>query len=145
MRFSPGKKRDWATFDMTPMIDVVFQLIIFFMYTSQFAQLARTPIDLPEQPGDREKASGPTTVAIDIDDAGQLLVEGERVTLGELRRIVSAEVASAGGRPELVTVLIRADQDIDARPINRIATSLAGLGVHGWKLGTVDPPGGGGR
>ncbi|MCH8037092.1 MAG: biopolymer transporter ExbD, partial [Proteobacteria bacterium] len=41
---------------MTPMIDVVFQLMIFFMYTAQFAQVTRTAIDLPDEAGEEQVA-----------------------------------------------------------------------------------------
>lgn len=33
--------------DMTPMIDVVFQLIIFFMLVNQMVELERAPLELP--------------------------------------------------------------------------------------------------
>ena len=38
--------------DMTPMIDIVFQLLIFFLVTSQMAEQTRTELDLPREKGE---------------------------------------------------------------------------------------------
>jgi biopolymer transport protein ExbD len=43
------RKRVVANFDMTPLIDVVFQLIIFFMLSSTFVIQAGVPVNLPEK------------------------------------------------------------------------------------------------
>jgi len=139
MRFTPRRADGVGAFDMTPMIDVVFQLIIFFMYTSHFAQMAREPIDLPRQAGDPTPPAQAVTVSLDVDEQGDIFLEGEPASMEELSRVVRAEIQAAGGSPEAVTVLIRADRSIPSRAINRIATRLAGLGVHGWKLGSVSP------
>lgn len=43
-------RRDGANdvqFNLTPMIDIIFQLIIFFMLLSQFAGIENTPVELP--------------------------------------------------------------------------------------------------
>ena len=52
MNFQREQSRT-AAFDLTPMIDVVLQLIIiFFMYTTQFAQVMRSELDLPQETGE---------------------------------------------------------------------------------------------
>ena len=38
--------------DMTPMIDIVFQLLIFFLVTAQMAQQTRATLDLPKEKGE---------------------------------------------------------------------------------------------
>ncbi|MFG0328253.1 MAG: ExbD/TolR family protein [Phycisphaerales bacterium JB037] len=143
MRFSPPNAKKRHGFDMTPMIDVVLQLIIFFMYTSQFAQMARTPVDLPEEKGDETKITAPSTVTIDIDATGLLRIEGNAVEISELVSVVEAEIRNAGGDPALVTVLLRADRKVESLHINRVAGRLTGLGLRGWKLATESPGGAG--
>mgnify|MGYP001214349153 CR=1 FL=1 len=136
----PRRRR--VMMDMTPMIDVVLQLIIFFMFTSQFAQTARSPIDLPEEQGDENPVTGPQTVTVDIDGSGQILVEGDVVSLDELVRLINVEIASVGEAAG-VTVLLRADAEVPALHLNRVAERLSGLGLKGWRLGTIKPIGGG--
>ena len=66
MRFvSPRNRRKLTTVEMTPMIDVVFLLIIFFMTTAQFARQTRAEVDLW---GDlMETEAGKTRAVFDRD------------------------------------------------------------------------------
>jgi len=47
MRLSSGKKLEEAALDMTPMIDIVFLLIIFFVTVSELAKSQRLQLELP--------------------------------------------------------------------------------------------------
>lgn len=46
MRFSVARRAD-PTIDVTPMIDVVFQLLLFFMVTTSFISSPGIEVDLP--------------------------------------------------------------------------------------------------
>lgn len=137
MNLSPQRKRGVGGFDLTPMIDVVFQLIIFFMYTAQFSQVSRTAIDLPEQPGEGDDLA-PTAIVVDLNAEGAFLVEQEPVTLNELIALLEAEVRRAG--EDSVELLVRADQSSPAANLNQLAERLAETGVRSWKLGTIARP-----
>ncbi|MBX3363459.1 MAG: biopolymer transporter ExbD [Phycisphaeraceae bacterium] len=129
--------------DMTPMIDVVLQLIIFFMFTTHFAQAVRSPIDLPQERGDDPASIVPDTVTVDLDASGRIIVGAEEVTLEELERLLRVEIASAGDASR-VSVLVRADASAPSLHLNRLANRLSGMGLRGWRLGTIRPMGGGG-
>lgn len=141
MRFLRTGRKPQSVFDMTPMIDVVLQLIIFFMYTSQFAHMARTPVDMPEQPGDEQGLPVRETITVDLAADGTIVLEGEAMTLEQLARVVEAEVRRSG-ESERVGILIRADRNLDAAHLNALAERLGDIGVRGWKLGTNTPGGG---
>ncbi|MFG0305851.1 MAG: ExbD/TolR family protein [Phycisphaerales bacterium JB040] len=132
-------------FDLTPMIDVVLQLIIFFLFTSQFGELVRTEIDLPEEPGETTPAEESPDLTIDIDSSGRYLIASEALTLTEVEALARSEIASAGDAAT-VDVLIRPDRNIPARHLNELTQSLAGLGIRQAAIGTVAPaaPAGGG-
>ena len=50
MRFDARRRKSrLLPVDMTPMIDIVFQLLIFFLTTAQLAQFSRAEMDLPEE------------------------------------------------------------------------------------------------
>ena len=52
MKFKRDNRRKvLASLDMTPLIDVVFQLLIFFMVSSTFVVQSSVPIELPEAEG----------------------------------------------------------------------------------------------
>lgn len=127
--------------DLTPMIDVVLQLIIFFMLTSRFGDLRRTEIDLPKQPGEQVQAKRDPALIIDLTSDGRMLIDSRAVSLVELERLSQAGLAAAG-QDDPFDVLIRPDRNAPARQLDQVLTRLAGVGVRSWKLGTVDPGGG---
>lgn len=121
------------------MIDVVLQLIIFFMYTSQMAQMSRTLLDLPEEAGEEATATDTGPLVVDLDAAGRILVDREPVTLDGLSALVVGEISKAGGDATKVELLIRADRNAAAAHLNDLARRLRDLGVGSWKLGTMEP------
>lgn len=138
--FTPARRRT-SRFDMTPMIDVVLQLIIFFMYTSTFSEMVRTPIDLPEQPGEEAEMFNTDALIVDVRRDGTILVQGVVLTLEDLRKIVGGELIR-GGEGAYLEVVLRPDRDAASSHINSIASELASLGVRDWRIATVVPPGG---
>lgn len=132
--------------DLTPMIDVVFQLIIFFMLTSHLGQLRRTEVDLPRQPGEEQKQGEDAAMIIDISSDGSYMVESVVVNLETIHQMANAGlskengVSGSGG----FDVLIRPDRNAPAVLLDRLLERLAGVGVTKWKLGTMAPDGSGG-
>lgn len=144
MRFIRPRARSEAEFfDLTPMIDVVMQLIIFFMFTSQFAQVIRSKLDLPQEPGEREMAQQERALVIDIQPNGALVVGGEPADRERLVSIITSEAAEAGGASGL-KVVVRADRNAPSRHLNAVAADLAALGVRGWRIATAPAGGSGG-
>lgn len=139
MNFSRRRPRSGAGFDMTPMIDVVMQLLIFFMFTNQLAAMARSPVDLPKEQGEKDQAAAKKpSMVIDVRADGMLLVDSRQVSRAELTQVIVAEVARAGDAGSL-EVLVRADQTAPARYLNDVARELVRHGVRKWKLGTQEP------
>lgn len=138
MRFRSAAPARELGFDMTPMIDVVFLLIIFFLFTSQFARAVRTPVDLPDQAGDTDGATALGDLAIDVREDGRVFLDGREVSVEQFLAMVAVHVDRAGG-PDAVQVLVRADHRGSARVINELATRLAAMGVRQWKLATAAP------
>ncbi len=130
--------------DLTPMIDVVLQLIIFFMLTSSFGDMRRTEIDLPREPGEASVARREPALIIDITGDGRTLVDSREVSIVELERLARTG-QSAARENEPFDVLIRPDRNAPARELDRVLARLAATGLDRWKLGTVEPEAGGGR
>lgn len=126
---------------MTPMVDVVLLLIIFFMYTSQFSQLSRTELELPEQRGERDASEDSAALIVDLTATGAMIVAGEPVTQEKLERFVDIEATRLGG-VALVDVMIRADRGATAVALDRVTSRLKAAGVVRWKLATSDTGGG---
>lgn len=139
MNFTQPNRTRIRAFDLTPMIDVVLQLIIFFLFTTQFGELTRTPIDLPRERGEEQHQRTPPTFVVDLDDRGRYLLQSEPVSLDRLAALVSAEIDRAG--PDAVSVQLRPDRLSRARDMNAITRRLAELGVSRWSIATI-PDGG---
>lgn len=127
--------------DLTPMIDVVFQLIIFFMFTSQFGDLRRTEVDLPREQGEEESVQPQAAMIIDITREGTYRFESQETSLLEVERIASAGVMNQSDSTPF-DVLIRPDRNAPVAHLDRLLLRLSNVGVQKWKLATVEPEGG---
>jgi biopolymer transport protein ExbD len=127
MRFNKHKRSATVEFNITPMIDVVFLLIIFFVMASQLAMIKDEPVQLPKYQGSEEQK--PSTITVNVNQAGELIVAGDRVSLARFLALVSQELAAAGGDTSLLTVVVRGDQRSRSGPINEIVASLGRLGI----------------
>lgn len=125
-----------ASFDLTPMIDVVLLLIIFFMLSSQFRQTQLRPVDLPRQPGDGQPDWTSASVVLDMDRDGRLTILGVGVQPEELPALVR-DAADAGDPARRASLIVRADRQCPASHLNRLADRLAQLGIREWKLATT--------
>ena len=95
-----------AVIDMTPLIDVVFQLLIFLMVSSQFIKPDQR-VELPVGP----IASSPVdqdfeTLIISIRSENIVSREGEEIALGEL----SGKLRDGGSHTEITSLEIRGDR-----------------------------------
>ena len=81
---------------MTPLIDIIFQLVLFFMVTTTFQQSPAIDIQLPESATD-QRVSQERSAEIWIDSNGALSIDAKVVTQEELRSIVSDKVAQQKG------------------------------------------------
>jgi biopolymer transport protein ExbD len=137
---SARHRRPAVAVDITPMIDVVFLLIIFFMTTAQFARLTRAEVDLPQQRGEQQAQAEQAGIVVNITRDGQLIVSGRDVDLSELRSIVRAEIQREPDRPpQQLKLLIRADRNAPAARLNRVVETLRPLGVAAARLATEVP------
>ena len=70
------RKRGRSALELTPLIDVVFQLLVFFLLTASFVQPSLR-LDLPSGEASDEPDSKP--IMVEIDAAGTLRVDGDVV------------------------------------------------------------------
>ncbi|MEM7756463.1 MAG: biopolymer transporter ExbD [Planctomycetota bacterium] len=144
MRRPTRRKSSLRPFDMTPMIDVVLQLIIFFMFTSQFGQIPRSEVDLPEEAGEGEVQRERPGLVIDLTAEGIFVVEARPMELERVARLAALEVERAGARPSGADILVRADRAAPVARLNELAERLSEAGVRRWRLGTSGAAGVGG-
>ena len=113
--------------NMTPMIDVVFLLIIFFLVSSHLArQENKLPLDLPVAGTydlmDPERA--PLTVS--VDTAGRWLVGGDVVNTDQLKAVLRDHRGRMG---RTAAIRIRSDAAIQYRFVEPVLREAALAGV----------------
>ncbi len=133
MRAPVNVSRGSLGFNMTPMIDVVFLLIIFFLVSSHLAQQeTQLELNLPdaasgERPGEEEIRR----VVINVlpGPEGHILVGAKVVPPEELEQLIGYESRQTGGKLE---VRIRSDRRVPYRMVEPIMIACARAGV--WKV-----------
>ena len=102
------KKFPEAQLDMTPMIDVVFQLIIFFVVTVDLQSKAlETKVRMAMSPhGPIEEQKDPRTVVVDVDKDGDISIMRTRLSEGQLLTILNKARNESG---QSTPVVIRGD------------------------------------
>jgi biopolymer transport protein ExbD len=107
------------TLNLTPMIDVVFLLIIFFMAASKFAEVeADLELQLPEVATASPMTSAPKQRTISVEEDGAVELDGEGVSLPEL----TAKLTAAQSEYPQLSVVIRGDA---ACAFQHVAAALA--------------------
>ncbi len=97
-----------ASLNLTPLIDVVFLLLIFFLVATKLAQEERElDIPLPEAAEARPLINRPPEVYVNIDAGGRYVVSGQTLSLEELTKVL---VSAWNANPGRVSVVIRADR-----------------------------------
>jgi len=141
MKFVTARERSRTLhIEITPMIDVVFLLIIFFMTTAQFARMTRAELALPVEPGEQEQAPEEAGLVINLTDAGEIIVADRTLDLAELEQLVRQEIQLHSDRPaRQLKLLIRADKNAESARLNEIVRLLQGLDVGHARLATEVP------
>jgi biopolymer transport protein ExbD len=116
------------TMNMTPMIDVTFLLLIFFMTVNQVSVVNKEQLELPQQRGSQDQSEG--TLTINVDELGKLFITGEQRTLPEVISLVSDDLQAHGGDPTRINVVVRADRRGTCRGVNQIVSALDKLRIH---------------
>lgn len=123
-----------AGVDLVPMIDVVFQLILFFLVSTTFAVLPGIELELPvSATAESTRTNG---ITITVSREGTLYVNSEEVALDGLDEALLA-VAVDGAR-EKVPVSLEADSSVPNGSIVQILDSLRRTGFVGVNLRTTD-------
>ncbi|MSR18079.1 MAG: biopolymer transporter ExbD [Phycisphaerales bacterium] len=118
--------------DFTPMIDVVFLLLIFFIVTAQMAKQSRSDVQLPSEAGDKHKDARAAGLIVNILADGTIQVADRVVDLPALR-VMAQEAAS---RDATSSPIIRADFAAPTSLLNGAVETMRSAGFTSFKLST---------
>jgi biopolymer transport protein ExbD len=128
MKLSKKTKRGGnLQLNMTPMIDCVFLLLIFFMSCTQVSVINKSPLDPPEQKGTEDQSEA--TITINVDKAGDIIITQGVYTLPQAAALVSETIAEKQGNPDLVNVVLRVDGQAKSGVVNGLVKAMEKLKV----------------
>jgi biopolymer transport protein ExbD len=125
--------------NVTPLIDVVFLLLIFFMVSTTFTKETHLSLKLPEASGE-EKTDLPKQIEILIDSNGRYVIN-ERSLVSNKIEVVKAALEELSGSDRSLPLVITADANT---PHQAVITAMDAAGQAGFSqlsLTTKKPSG----
>jgi len=118
-----------VSFQMSPMIDIVFQLIIFFMLVSTFHNLSTIEgIKLPKADQAKEREPMPGDMLINVKKDGVMVVNQKTYTAEQLLPVLLDTVAK---NPNIdFTVTIRADAETTSQDVFKAVKICSTAGIY---------------
>ncbi len=130
MKF-PHLNKKGASFDLTPLIDVVFLLLIFFMLTTTFVNLEnRVKINLPS--GDFAAAESSENIIVTITENNTIYLNGKLIDPLKLTESVAAKIEEEPER----TVILEADKNVLHGKVIRVMDLLKKGGAEKIAIAT---------
>lgn len=127
-----------VSFNMTPMIDVVFLLIIFFLVSSHLAkQEAQLPLPLPvARSGQSPAPDSAPRVIVNVLRDGTLLLAGHRIEADDLEQRLQARRSQDG---EDLEVKIRGDRGVHYRHVQPVMLACTAVGIWNVTISVYSP------
>lgn len=125
--------------NLTPLIDVVFLLLIFFMVSTTFTKETHLSLDLPEASGE-EHIVKTNQIEIVIDINGQYVVNGRSLVSSKIETIIAA-LRKISQDDKKIPLIITADAKTPHQAVITAMDAAGQLGFSQLSLTTKKPVG----
>ena len=122
------QKLEEVQINLTPLIDVVFLLLIFFMVSTTFKQTTDLTIDLPTASSDAPSLQSQQPVEVTITQDGQFSINGQTLINERVATLVQGLTETFNGqldRPLIITADAKAPYEL----VMRVYDAAAQLGI----------------
>lgn len=127
MRVQSAISRRPLRMDITPLIDMVFNLVIFFLVASHFSSSeTQAPVELPKATTSKEDSEDPRRLIVTITADEKLHIGEQVLELPELTDLVKTEFERQG--PEF-SVQVRSDRRVPYRVVEPLLLACARIGI----------------
>lgn len=121
-----------ATIDMTPMLDVVFIMLIFFIVTASFVKEAGIDVNRPEASTAVSKPRA--TILVAISDKGEIWINKRRVD----QRAVQANIERLKAENPQGSVVIQADQKANVDTLIKVMDASRAAGAYDVSIAAAE-------
>ena len=140
MQFQKPDTEQKRRLDMTPMIDCVFQLLLFFLVASHFEEQARMTGEgeldgnLPEAASAMPMVMQPRELIVNISGQGQFFVGGDAHSEAQLSsRLRQAQTNNPGNQ----SVVIRGDESADWKYVARVMSLCNQAQISDYRVAVI--------
>jgi len=137
MKFSRGGHHE-ATVELTPLIDVVFLLLIFFMVSTTFIRETQLKINLPEASGELQEVED-DFIEITVDRLGDYAVNDRLLVNNEIRTLINALTEVLETHSESRRVIVTADAQASHQAVVRAMDAAGRVGLTRVSITTKQP------
>jgi len=138
VNFRSGRRREEPDVNLTPLIDVVFLLLIFFMVSTTFNQSSEISIQLPQAAG-KVKQDKRVVIDVSIDAEGHFYVNKQQLINTRLETLKRAMQTQAGGEKD-PKLIISADRRTPHGSVVRAMDAARQLGFVHLTFATQNNP-----
>ncbi len=136
MNLRPGHKEESVEVNLTPLIDVVFLLLIFFMVSTTFDKHAKLKVSLPESSTKAVQQQGDPLV-LSIDAKGNYFLNERQIVNKKLKTLKQAIQKTLGDDKD-VAIVLRADANTPHQFVVRAMDAASQLGLTKLSIATVE-------
>lgn len=137
MSFQIQKGKALDSLNLTPLIDVVFLLLIFFLVATQFAQDdQQLPIKLPSAQSAVPMTIEPEEIVVHIAQDSSMMVRGKLVDISELEVLLRQSVLD---NPIQQIVVLRGDKRVEFQTIVSLVDLCNRLKIPSYRFTTASP------
>jgi biopolymer transport protein ExbD len=122
-----------ATIDMTPMLDVVFIMLIFFIVTASFVKEAGIDVNRPDAATAVKKDRA--NILIAISDKGEIWINKRRID----ERAVQANIERLRAENPQGSVVIQADKKATTDVLIKVMDASRSAGVYDVSIAAQEP------
>lgn len=127
-------KKSEVTINLTPLIDVVFLLLIFFMVTTSFTRETQIKLELPK--ADVEvMEQDPQIIEISIDKEGRMFINGKGLVNSQMETLKQA-IKPLIEKNKDIPVVVSADANTPYQSVVTAMDATSQLGISNLKMAT---------
>jgi biopolymer transport protein ExbD len=122
--------------ELTPMIDVVFLLMIFFLVASKLDEADRfIDVVLPKASAAKPLTTRPREFLVNIDREGNYFVGARPVAIGDLQTLLKQ---AAVDNPKRQTVIVRADENVAHKFVVAAMNACVEAGIEDYQVQSAE-------
>ena len=137
MKF-PRQKKASNEINLTPLIDVVFLLLIFFMVSTTFTKETHLVVELPEAEGELAEESPPQSLEILITRDGSYSLNGQALINSKIETLMKGLREVSGDDTE-IPLVITADAGATHQAVITAMDAAGRLGFAKLQITTLQP------